>query len=237
MDARTDGIDRAQRMRWISPSYSTLPPSGAANAARRFSTYSRIFRSGREARPSPIVVSGNRVRRGPNDIFIPYGRDGDVPIPGDYDGDGIADFAVFRPQSASWFVDTNQNGGTDIRVFYGQGSDVPRSRSRRPRARRRTPGSTVPGDFDGDGITDFAVFRPASGKWFVDTNRNGGTDLSVVFGRSGDVPPPRRRLDPHRGSVRAVTRGNGVRQLFAPPTIRKPRPRSEKLSDPFPPRV
>jgi FG-GAP repeat len=85
--------------------------------------------------------------------------------------DGIADFAVFRPQSASWFVDTNQNGGTDIRVFYGQGSDVP-----------------VPGDFDGDGITDFAVFRPASGKWFVDTNRNGGTDLSVVFGRSGDMP-------------------------------------------------
>ena len=42
----------------------------------------------------------------------------------------------------------------------------------------------MPADYDGDGDTDVAVFRPSSGVWFV---RNGPT---VQFGTSGDYPLP-----------------------------------------------
>jgi putative transposon-encoded protein len=41
-----------------------------------------------------------------------------------------------------------------------------------------------PADFDGDGDTDVAVFRPSNGYWFV----QGGT--VTQFGTSGDIPVP-----------------------------------------------
>jgi hypothetical protein len=47
----------------------------------------------------------------------------------------------------------------------------------------RTPG---PSDFNGDGRTDIAVFRPTTGTWFV----RGGSPAEVRFGVSGDVPVP-----------------------------------------------
>jgi hypothetical protein len=48
----------------------------------------------------------------------------------------------------------------------------------------------APMDFDGDGRSDFGVFRPDSARWLVDTTHEGGTDLAVTFGEPGDVPVP-----------------------------------------------
>ncbi len=42
-------------------------------------------------------------------------------------------------------------------------------------------------DFDGDGKTDLAVFRPATGTWFL---RALGGDRFVAFGTNGDIPVP-----------------------------------------------
>jgi hypothetical protein len=42
----------------------------------------------------------------------------------------------------------------------------------------------VPGDYNGDTITDIAVFRPSTGIWYFQT---GG---AVAFGTSGDIPVP-----------------------------------------------
>jgi hypothetical protein len=44
-------------------------------------------------------------------------------------------------------------------------------------------------DFDGDGGTDFTVFRPSTGQWFI--GRNGGLGPTVVqWGEPGDIPVP-----------------------------------------------
>ena len=45
------------------------------------------------------------------------------------------------------------------------------------------PANPVFGDFDGDGSTDFAVWRSATGGWFVE-----GTAGSTSWGKAGDIP-------------------------------------------------
>lgn len=41
-------------------------------------------------------------------------------------------------------------------------------------------------DFDGDGKTDIAVFRPATGQWFRNQSTSGFD--SVNWGQAGDIP-------------------------------------------------
>ena len=74
-----------------------------------------------------------------------WGGGADVPVPGDYDGDGITDVAIFRPSTGSWFI-VKSATATGVSLTWGGGGDVP-----------------VPGDYDGDGKTDIAIFRPTSG--------------------------------------------------------------------------
>lgn len=72
-------------------------------------------------------------------------------IPGDYNGDGKADIAVFRPSTGLWAV----KGVT--RAYFGGSGDTP-----------------VVGDYNGDNRSDIAIFRPSSGLWAV---RGGGAGL------------------------------------------------------------
>jgi hypothetical protein len=46
----------------------------------------------------------------------------------------------------------------------------------------------APGDYDGDGKFDFAVFRPSETNWYV--QKSGGGMLIQAFGLATDTPAP-----------------------------------------------
>jgi len=54
---------------------------------------------------------------------FPFGTNGDIPVPGDYDGDGRNDAAVFRPSTSTWFAQRS-TAGTLIQQF-GITGDIP----------------------------------------------------------------------------------------------------------------
>jgi subtilisin-like proprotein convertase family protein len=101
----------------------------------------------------------------------------------DYDGDGRADIAVYRPQTGTWFISGSGSGGA---LFLQIGWGAPASTG--------AGDVDVPGDYDGDGQTDVAVYRQSTGVWFVRQTFTGSL-LQVSFGAPsstglGDTPVP-----------------------------------------------
>lgn len=100
-----------------------------------------------------------------------WGTSGDVPVPGDFDGDGKTDFSIFRPSTNVWWV-LKSSDTTYTTYNFGATGDL-----------------TAPADYDGDGKTDVATFRPSTGVWYIFQSSN-STMITPSFGTNGDKPQP-----------------------------------------------
>ena len=113
-------------------------------------------------------------------VPVPWGTAGDFPVPGDYNGDGRADFTVFRNVNGSGVFFTHPSNGTfdfnnntgNMITHFGLGSDGP-----------------VWGDYDGDGISDPAVVRTEAGAitWYIRPSSGNGSYFGLSFGAATDL--------------------------------------------------
>src|SRR4029079_11451216 len=65
-------------------------------------------------------------RTGADDVQCSFGQAGDIPVVGDWTGDGIEKIGVFR--AGTWYLDTNNNhqlDASDMVVHLGQSGDQP----------------------------------------------------------------------------------------------------------------
>lgn len=104
---------------------------------------------------------------GAADISFTYGSPGDLPIVGDWDGDGIDTPGVVR--DGQFFLrNSNTSGNADVTFTYG------------------SPGDTVVvGDWDGDGADSVGVVRGTE-VFLRNSNTSGPADVTFAYGDPGD---------------------------------------------------
>jgi hypothetical protein len=116
------------------------------------------------------------------DLVTGFGTTGDIPVVGDWNGNHKEKIGVFR--NGFWILDNNGNfqwdgtgTGGDLVAGFGAAGDVP-----------------VVRDYNGDYLPEIGVFRPSTGQWIIDKNRNYqwdgtgfGQDVTASLGQNGDV--------------------------------------------------
>lgn len=86
------------------------------------------------------------------DHVFRFGAGKDIPVTGDWNGDGIRSIGVYR--DGTWQLDLDGDGRwsrKDAILQFGQTGDIP-----------------VVGDFDGNGVEEIGVYR--AGQWLIDSD-------------------------------------------------------------------
>ncbi|MDP9444144.1 MAG: VCBS repeat domain-containing M23 family metallopeptidase [Actinomycetota bacterium] len=158
----------------------------------------------------PAVFDGEPFRYG---TTVASGNCGDVPVAGDWDGDGRADVGVFRPRPTTAAFRLRLRTGTTKRLLFGAPGTVPVvgdwdgdrhsdvavwDQPARTFARLLPDGTVdrlrvgrirdvpVVGDWDGNGRTDVGIWRPYSGR-FVLFGADGSRSIRIL-GTVADTP-------------------------------------------------
>jgi transforming growth factor-beta-induced protein len=102
---------------------------------------------------------------GAADYSFTFGDEGDIPLSGDWDGDGVDGIAMYRPSTGEFFWrNALSTGAADGSRFFGDIGDNP-----------------IAGDWNGDGRDEFGVQRGAM--WYLE-----GIAGSFEFGEAGWFP-------------------------------------------------
>ncbi len=121
------------------------------------------------------------------DLELPLdiGGPGELPVVGDFDGDGLDDIGVYLANGSSWVLKRNLgNGQFDQAVRH---DELPGGPNEIP----------IVGDFDGDGLDDVGVYMPQSNSahWVVFQNlgswrwnKNAFVYLTQDIGGTGKLP-------------------------------------------------
>lgn len=103
-----------------------------------------------------------------------WGWPGAEVVPGDYNGDGIYDMAVYDQASGSWYIMLQPS---QTILTWGK-------------AWGWTGAVTVPGDYDGDGASDLAVYDTNTGYWYIWSLEHGALAWQMPWGWPGAVTVP-----------------------------------------------
>lgn len=121
------------------------------------------------------------------------GNIGDIPVYGDFTGDGNTDYGVYQNSQGNnkWYL---IDGSTMVSFWerYGKVGDLP-----------------IPSDYDGDGKCDLVVYRPSnSGFYGLLSNKN--KMLEVHFGITGDIPVPKDYDGDSKADLAVYTLSSGT---------------------------
>jgi hypothetical protein len=104
------------------------------------------------------------------DIQYFIGLPGDLPVAGDWDGDGLDTVGLYRPSGSTYFLANSFAAGADLVFGFGIAGDLP-----------------LAGDWNGDGSDDVAIFRPSDHTMHLTTD-HGLTAVAFTFAARADFP-------------------------------------------------
>jgi hypothetical protein len=107
------------------------------------------------------------LRNGTVNTTFKFGSGTDIPVTGDWNGDGLWDVGVFR-NSTRTFILKNGSMITTVTAASWYKTDIP-----------------VTGDWNGDGVWDVGVFRNSTRTFIL---RNGSRATTVTYGEETDIP-------------------------------------------------
>jgi Tol biopolymer transport system component len=105
-------------------------------------------------------------------ITVEFGTTSDLPITGDWNGDGIETVGVYRPGDPGPFLLTNSNAGQLDAIFnFGNPNDLP-----------------LVGDWLGTGVDGVGLLSSTTQNMFLAIDTSGKPALIIPFGAPGDIP-------------------------------------------------
>jgi hypothetical protein len=118
----------------------------------------------------------NSNTQGIADVSFFFGNPGDVPIAGDFNGDGCDTVSIYRPSNQTFYI-INKLGTSDAGLGAAEYSYVFGNPGGQPFA----------GDFNGNGQDTPGLHRATTGLvYYRNTNAQGIADRSFIYGDPGD---------------------------------------------------